>query len=344
MTLQSAALPTALLTTAAASPAQAVNFSLAAITGVGVHNAYQKDTFSWMIDALESGASMLEIDLWQNFLGIGRYSVSHWPLFGSGNNCSSSTTFDGLRSGERNQNLATCLRNMRLWHDRTPEHPPLVIKLEAKNGFDGTAGFGPAQLDTIIADALGADNVLKPADVKGTHPTLDAAVRAGNWPDRDSLRGKFVFLLLTGVFEESNPLDRYDAHHEYADHLTTLDTNLHSAMMFPTINGASAADPRIGDNGGTRAQWYVTFDGAAKDWFSIDNRFYVDNHYLVVMSAIHEVPPAIDGRDPAVPDAHARIRQAAAKGATIVSSDWSAREVVSFTIPRGQSLRDQGSF
>jgi hypothetical protein len=327
-------LATATLLTIGTGPALAADTSLAGITGVGVHNAYEQGTYPWMVDALESGASMLEIDVWQNFLGNGRYQVSHEP-WGPANNCSSATTFSALRTGSRNQSLDVCLRNMRLWHDQNPNHPPLIIKLEAKNGYDGRAGFGAARLDSVIASALGAGNVLKPADVKGGYATLDAAVRAGNWPSRDSLRGKFVFTLITGAFEAGNPFDNYDTHHEYADYLTGLGANLGSAMMFSTINGASASDPRTGDNGGTRAQWYVTFDGDANGWFSGDTSFYVTNHYLLTMASVHNVAPAIDGRNPTVQQAQDKVRQAAAKGATIASSDWANPSIVSFTVPRG---------
>jgi hypothetical protein len=327
-------LSTTALLTASVAPAHAADSSIAGITGVGVHNAYEQATFPWLVDALQSGASMLELDVWQNFLGNGRYQVSHEP-WGPANNCSSATTFAALRTGSRNQSLEACLRNIRLWHDQNPGHPPLVIKLEAKNGYDGRAGWGPGRLDALIASALGAGNVLKPADVKGSYAILDAAARAGTWPSRDSLRGKFMFTLITGAFEAGNPFDTYDTHHEYADYLTGLGTSLSSAMMFPTINGASAVDPRTGANGGTRAQWYVTFDGDASGWFSGDTSFYVNNHYFLTMASVHSVTPAIDGRNPTVQQAQDRVRLAAGKGASVASSDWNNPAIVGFTVPRG---------
>ncbi|CAM3834168.1 phosphatidylinositol-specific phospholipase C domain-containing protein [Kibdelosporangium persicum] len=319
---------------AAPTPAHAADASIAGITGVGVHNAYEQATFPWLADALESGASMIEIDLWQNFLGSGRYQVSHEP-WAAANNCSSATSFAALRTGSRNQGFEACLRNIKLWHDQNPTHAPLIIKLEAKNGYDGRGGYGPDRLDALIASVLGAANVVKPADVKGSHATLDAAVRAGAWPSRESLRGKFLFTLITGAFEAGNPFDNYDTHHEYADYLTSLGANLGSAMMFPTINGASSVDPRTGGNGGTRAQWYVTFDGDAGGWFSGDTSFYTNGNYLVTMASVHSVAPAIDGRNPTVQQAQDRVRQAAAKGATVASSDWNNPAIVGFTVPRG---------
>jgi len=143
----------AVLPTPSAQAAPAVDNSIAGITGVGVHNAYVQATFPWLIDALESGASMLELDVWQNFLGSRAYWAGHDP--GNANNCSSATTFGALRTGSRNQSFQTCLRNIRLWHDQNPNHAPVILKVEMKNGFDGTNGFGPAQFDTLLTNALG---------------------------------------------------------------------------------------------------------------------------------------------------------------------------------------------
>jgi hypothetical protein len=325
---------TAALLAAPAAPAQAADSSIAGITGVGVHNAYDPATFPWLVDALDSHSSMLEIDVWQNFLGNGAFQVSHDP-WAAANNCSSATTYAALRTGSKNQNFQTCLRNIKLWHDQNPNHAPVIIKLEAKNGYDGAGGYTPARLDALIATGLGAGNILKPADVKGSFPTLDAAVRAGNWPSRDSLRGKFMFVVITGAFEAGNPFDHYHTDLEYADYLSGLGANLGSAMMFPTLNGASATDPRTGDRAGTRAQWYVTFDGDANGWNGGDTSFYTQGNYLLVMADAQNVAPAIDGHNPTVQQGQDKVRQLAAKGATIVSSDWNNPQILSFTTPRG---------
>ncbi len=328
-------LATATLLASAVTPAVAADATIAGITGAGVHNAYDQATFPWLVDALDSGAAMLELDVWQNFLGNGRYQVSHEP-WGPANNCSSATTYPALRTGSRNQSFQTCLNNIRLWHDQNPNHRPVIIKLEAKNGYDGRGGYTPARLDAMIAGALGAGNILKPADIKGSYPTLDAAVRAGNWPARADLNGKFMFLLITGAFEAGNPFDHYHTHLEYADYLTSLGTtNLSSAMMFPTPNGATSTDPRTGDMGGTRAQWYVTFDGDANGWYNGDTSFFTTNHYLLVFADAQNVAPTIDGRNPTVQQGQDKIRQVAAKGATIASSDWSNPQILTYTTPRG---------
>ncbi|MGW0523259.1 phosphatidylinositol-specific phospholipase C domain-containing protein [Crossiella sp. NPDC003009] len=313
---------------ATATPAQASTATGA--TTVGVHNAYIQSTFPYLVDALDTGAGMLELDVWTNFFGTRDFKVSHDP--GNSNNCAAADTYQQLRTGARDQNLATCLRNIRLWHENQPNHPLVVLKLEMKNGFDGRGGFGPAELDRLIADNLGAANVFGPAQLKGGHPTLDAAAQSGAWPARAALTGKFLLLVERGTLEAANPFDRYHTDVEYADRLINANSTgtLATTMAFPAINGAAQSDPRTGDRGGNRAPWLVAFDGDASAYAGYPGT-YLGGKYFVVMTDAHRVAPAIDGVNPPVPDAQARVRDLSAKGATIVSSDWRAPAIVAYT-------------
>lgn len=313
-------------------PATAQARTATGTTSVGVHNAYVQATAPYLVDVLEAGAGMIEIDVWSNFLFSGDFQVGHDP--GNANNCAKATSYEQLRTGSRNQNLATCLRNIRLWHDRNPSHPPLVLKMEFKNGFDETNGYGPDEFDRLLADTIGAAAIFGPAQLLGGHATLDQAAQAGAWPSRSALTGKFLVLVERGTFEAGNPFDHYDTDLEYADRLIKAHAagTLNSALAFPAINGASASDPRTGDRGGSRAGWFVAFDGDASAYASYSGGEYLGGRYLVVMTDAHAVAPAIDNRTPAVTDAQARVRQLAAKGATIVSSDWTSPDIVGYTV------------
>src|SRR5947209_9954326 len=55
-------------------------------TRVGIHNTYEKTTFTYFIDALESGTGLVELDVWQDYLLSGKYRVSH-DAVGNNNNC-----------------------------------------------------------------------------------------------------------------------------------------------------------------------------------------------------------------------------------------------------------------
>ncbi|MCP2163565.1 Ca2+-dependent phosphoinositide-specific phospholipase C [Goodfellowiella coeruleoviolacea] len=313
-------------------PATAQARTATGTTAVGVHNAYDQATAAYLADVLDAGAGMVEIDVWSNFLFSGDFQVGHNP--GNANNCAKATSYDQLRTGSRNQNLATCLRNIRLWHDHNPDHPLVVLKVEVKNGFDETNGHGPDEFDRLLASTIGASAIFGPAQLLGGHTTLDAAVRAGGWPSRSALAGRFLVLVERGTFEAGNPFDHYDTDLEYADRLITAHAAgaLADALAFPAINGASAGDPRTGDRGGDRAGWFVAFDGAASAYAAYPGGEYLDGRYLVVMTDAHAVAPAIDNRAPSVADAQARVRLLAAKGATIVSSDWTTPDIVRYTV------------
>jgi hypothetical protein len=137
---------------AVAQPAGAATVTRA--TSVGVHNSYSQDEFAHLADALDTGADLIEVDVWSNFLGSGDFQVGHDP--GNANNCTAATTYPQLRTGSRDQNLAACLRNVRIWHDHNPNHPPVVLKLEFKNGFDDTHGYGPDEFDRLLNSTIGA--------------------------------------------------------------------------------------------------------------------------------------------------------------------------------------------
>lgn len=107
-------------------------------------------------------------------------------------------------------NLFTaCLAELKRWSDAHPRHEPIFILIETKNDaypiFPGSIPALPFdaaafdQMDADIIAALGRDRLVTPDDVRGRHPTLEAGVRAGNWPTLAAARGKFVFLLLTAL-------------------------------------------------------------------------------------------------------------------------------------------------
>jgi len=103
--------------------------------------------------------------------------------------------------------FTACLRTLGSWSDDNPDHVPVFVLLELKTrGFDlfedgaTVHPFDEAayeEIDQAIYDNLGRDRVLTPGDVRGDHPTLNAAVRAGAWPTLASVRGRFLFLLIT---------------------------------------------------------------------------------------------------------------------------------------------------
>ncbi|MEU5429897.1 phosphatidylinositol-specific phospholipase C domain-containing protein [Streptomyces olivoreticuli] len=310
-----------------------------ATTSVGVHNAYDTAKYPYFADALDSGASLLELDVWTNGLGGRDFRVSHANPLANNNNCEGATSPGRLRTKTRNQPLSGCLADIRAWHDAHPGHRPVLLKVEMKDGFNADSGRGPAELDTLLGAKLG-DALYRPADLAGSHATLDEAVRADGWPDRSALAGKFVVELIPGTVEEKNPADRLWTDREYATHLRDLAAagRLRQAGAFPAVHGAAAGDPRARYADPTIRPWFVLFDGDAATYTGggIDTAWYDSRHYLLVMTDAHKVPPAIDLTRPTEPQARARVALLAKAHASFATADWyPLPQVLSSVVPRG---------
>jgi hypothetical protein len=100
--------------------------------------------------------------------------------------------------------FANCLHQLKAWSDKHPDHYPIYITMNAKDGEIKAPGFTVPEkftdavfdrLDMEILDNLGRNYLLTPDDIRGAYPTLEQAVLAGHWPSMKAARGKFVFVL-----------------------------------------------------------------------------------------------------------------------------------------------------
>ncbi len=317
-------------------PATADPAGLSHLAVTGVHNAYEQGRYPYFVDALESGAHLVELDVWTDGLSR-RWRVSHDNPLGNKNNCEDTGTYADLRSRTRNHDLGSCLDNLRAWHEHHPDHDLMIVKLELKNGFDNRLGLGPDELDRLISAKV--PDVYRPADLlAGGHATLDAAARDDSWPTFEQLRGRILFTVIPGTFELNNPLDSLHTDVEYASHLRALAANgqVAEAALFPAVLGAAAPDPRTRYDS-TLRPWFVVFDGSAADYVTqgIDTAWYDTNHYLLVMTDAHAVPPALDATNPDPAAAQQRIRDLAARHASVVTFDWTTVPGVFEVLPRG---------
>lgn len=101
--------------------------------------------------------------------------------------------------------FSDALRALRTWSESHPDHHPIFILINAKDGVvpntTSPLPFTATALDSIdleIKTYLGRDKLITPDDVKGLYATLELAVRNGNWPSLESARGKFLFVLDEG--------------------------------------------------------------------------------------------------------------------------------------------------
>jgi len=100
--------------------------------------------------------------------------------------------------------LTRALDGLAAWSAANPGHLPVVVTMNLKGGdapapgaIDPVEFDTPAmrQLDRVLLEHLGRDNLLTPDDVRGDHASLAAAIEADGWPVVDACRGRFLFVL-----------------------------------------------------------------------------------------------------------------------------------------------------
>ncbi|WBO61811.1 hypothetical protein [Streptomyces camelliae] len=303
--------------------------TLAEMSGTGIHNTYNdKPAYTYLADALDTGTSLVELDTWANVF-TGKWNVSHSNPLGSDNNCVQASTPADLYTGDRNQNLDSCLDDIRIWLQAHPSSHPVMVKIEMKNGFDNTLGMNPASFDTYVKAHLGSV-LYTPADLltksDGTrYPDLDTAARANNWAGYTALSGKAIVEIIPGTFEQAvDPASTW-VDVVYAQHLKDLNAagTIDRAAVFPSVLGAQAVDPRSRYSDTGLRPWFVVFDADAAAWVGDgDTQWYDTHHYLTVVTDAYDVPPVLSSSAPSLPDAQARVAQLAADGASYVSTDW----------------------
>jgi Phosphoinositide phospholipase C, Ca2+-dependent len=111
-----------------------------------------------------------------------------------------------------------CLREIRTWSNAHPAHVPLFLLIETKHGrtesIPNSVEAEPFTTETFdaldkeIRSVFLDDEMILPDGVRGRYPTLDAAVRAGNWPTLAQSRGKVIFLM-----DQKNAGPAYTAGH-----------------------------------------------------------------------------------------------------------------------------------
>ena len=96
-----------------------------------------------------------------------------------------------------------CLQELKRWSDANPDHIPVFITLEPKDGEPNFFGTKPEDftpelfdaLDKVIRKELGNGKLITPDMVRGKYKTLEEAVLHNNWPTLKKAKGKFLFIL-----------------------------------------------------------------------------------------------------------------------------------------------------
>jgi len=103
--------------------------------------------------------------------------------------------------------LRVCLVEIRDWSNAHPDHAPILVTMNPKQGPSEVPGGVVAPdwdeaaydaLDAQIRAVFAADDLITPDDVQGDAPSLAEAARAGGWPLLSQARGRFIFALDKG--------------------------------------------------------------------------------------------------------------------------------------------------
>lgn len=140
--------------------------------------------------------------------------------------------------------LTDCLAEVRWWSDRRPDHHPIVILIEPKDGgppknaglpedadpFTHPIGEDEYQLlDRILLDAFaestapGDDRVLTPAEVTVQGKTLRQSILDHGWPLLDDLRGHVLYVVDGRASREGERPTTYQHAYDYSGGWTTLE-------------------------------------------------------------------------------------------------------------------------
>lgn len=99
--------------------------------------------------------------------------------------------------------LEDCLKDLKKWSDRHPDHDPVFITLEPKDGKANQFGTESEHytsqlfddLDHELKKYLGKEKIITPDDIRGSYKTLNEAVLNKNWPKVKEAKGKFLFVM-----------------------------------------------------------------------------------------------------------------------------------------------------
>ncbi|WP_454047790.1 phosphatidylinositol-specific phospholipase C1-like protein [Chryseobacterium sp. Marseille-Q8038] len=99
--------------------------------------------------------------------------------------------------------LEDCLKDLKKWSDQHPDHDPVFITLEPKDGKANQFGTEPEHytsklfddLDHELKKYLGKDKIITPDDIRGSYTTLNEAALNKHWPKVKEVKGKFLFVL-----------------------------------------------------------------------------------------------------------------------------------------------------
>jgi hypothetical protein len=171
-----------------------------------------------LLKQLKNGARNLELDVYYDPKG-GRYAhpyglrllkkrgLSHKSFDPTGKMQKPGLKIfhiPGIDFRSHNLLFKDALEELKTWSEQHPNHIPVFITINAKEGtvdmkrITQPLPFTGSALDSIDAELeryLGKVQLITPAMIRQKDKTLKASVEENGWPPLDSLRGRFLFIL-----------------------------------------------------------------------------------------------------------------------------------------------------
>lgn len=303
-----------------------------ALQAIGTHNSYklaisprqmaiirgadpkQADALDYghlpLTGQLDAGARQLELDLLNDPQG-GRYAdplamkiapdlpYDLAPLKGPGFKVMHAQDIDYRSNCPR---FTTCLTQIRDWSRAHPDHVPLLILLNLKEGGLKLPGamqalaFDPQAMDAIDAEirsVFAAVELITPDQVQGTAATLRAGAMAGGWPslrsgrakvmfaldapieqvaiyrgDRKSLEGRVMFVNI----DEASPAAGYITLNEPKEQSERIQAAVRAGLMVRTRADADTVEARTNDASRRDAAFASGAQYISTDYMSADAR------------------------------------------------------------------------
>lgn len=186
------------------------------------------------------------------------------------------------------------LLELRDWSNKNPDHHPVFVLVNAKDGLVpmtvSPLSFSGKALDSIdleVRTYLGMDKLITPDQVRGAYESVEKAVLAGNWPEMDVARGKFLFVL----DESEEKIRRY----------LTEKPELKNAVLFVNLK-----------EGNPEAGFRIINDPVANETYIQD---LVRKGYIIRTRADSDTKEARSGD-------YTKFEKAKASGAQVISTDY----------------------
>ncbi len=195
-----------------------------------------------------------------------------------------------------------CLKEIAAWSKAHPDHVPILILLNLKEGGLKVPGavqalaFDAKAMDAVDAEirsVFGAGDLITPDGVQGRRANLREAVKAGAWPTLKAARGKVMFALdappeqvalyrgqrrsLEGRvmfvnIDETSPAAGYITLNEPKEQAARIRAAVQSGLIVRTRADADTVEARTGDVSRQQAAFAAGAQYVSTDYMTPDAR------------------------------------------------------------------------